>query len=210
MTDKGYFVITDICGYTEYLMRSELDHTKEILQYLFNAQIEAIKPPFVISDFHGDAIFMYVPETSVVAPQSMLEDLEKLYFVFADTLQQMENNLTCTCRACRNMPKLGLKMVIHYREYVLQKIGDREKLLGADVIVPHRMLKNHVTEETGIPCYALFSEAAAQPLHLSELAHPLVSYSESYEHIGEVKMQILDLQEVRLREQEKSSRYRST
>jgi hypothetical protein len=162
MTNKGYFVITDICGYTEYLMRSELDLAKEMLQYLFNAQLEATKPSFVISDFHGDAIFMYIPETNFIAPQSMLEALENLNFVFADTLQHMQSNLICTCRACRNMPKLGLKMVIHYGEYVLQKIGDSEKLLGADVIVPHRMLKNHVIEETGIPCYELFSEAAAR------------------------------------------------
>jgi len=204
MTDKGYFVITDICGYTEYLVLSELDHANEILQYLFNAQIEAIKPPFVISDFHGDAIFIYIPETNFIAPQSMLEALENLYFVFADTLQQMQSNLICTSRACRNMPKLGLKMVIDYGEYVLQKIGDRERLLGADVIVPHRMLKNQVTEETGIACYALFSEAVAQRLKLSELADPLTPYSESYEHIGEVKMQVLDLHQIWQREQKKN------
>jgi hypothetical protein len=181
MANKGYFVITDICGYTEYLVISEPDHANEILQYLFNAQIEAIKPPFMISDFHGDAMFMYVPETNFVAPQSMLEALENFYFVFADTLQQVQSYTDCTCR---NMPKLGLKMVIHCGEYVFLKIGDSEKLLGADVILPHRMLKNHVIEETGIACYALFSEAAAQPLHLSELAYPLTPYSDVYEHIG--------------------------
>jgi hypothetical protein len=87
---------------------------------------------------------------------------------------------------------------------VLQKIGDSERILGADVIVPHRMPKNHLTEEIGIACYALFSEAAAQPLHLSELVYPLIPYSESYEHIGEVKMQVLNLQEVWQREQEKN------
>lgn len=63
-----------------------------------------------------------------------------------------------------------------------------------------------MTEEIGIPCYALFSEAAAQPLHLSELVYPLIPYSESYEHIGEVKMQVLDLHELWQREQEKISR----
>ena len=84
MANKGYFVITDICGYIEYLVHSELDHTNEILQYLFNTQIEAIKHPFVISDFHGDAIFMYVPKTNFVAQQNMLEALEELCFVFAN------------------------------------------------------------------------------------------------------------------------------
>jgi hypothetical protein len=101
------------------------------------------------------------------------------------------------------MSKLDLKMVIHYGEYAIQKLGDREELLGADVIVPHRMLKNRVIEQTGIESYALFSAAAAEASNLSQLAYPLVAHSEVYEHIGEVNMQVLDLRKVWEREQEK-------
>ena len=75
--------------------------------------------------------------------------------------------------------------------------------MGADVIVPHRMLKNHVIERTGIQSYALFSEAAAEAANLYQLAYPLVPHSEVYEHIGEVDMQVLDLRVVWEREQEK-------
>jgi hypothetical protein len=203
MAKKGYFILTDISGYTEFLTRSELDHAQEALQSLFDVQLDHIKHPFVISGFRGDAIFMYVPETHFCEPQTLLESLENLYFVFADTLRQMIYNTTCKCRACQNMSRLDLKIVIHYGEYVLQKLGDREELLGADVIVPHRMLKNRVIEQTGIESYALFSEAAAEAARLSELAYPLVAHSEVYEHIGEVNMQVLDLREVWEHEQEK-------
>jgi hypothetical protein len=203
MVQKGFFILTDISGYTEFLTQSELDHAQETLQALFDVQLANIKHPFVISGFRGDAIFLYVPETNFCAPQTLLESLENLYFVFADTLRQMIYNTTCTCRACKNMSKLDLKMVIHYGDYAIQKLGDREELLGADVIVPHRMLKNHVIEQTGVESYALFSEAAAEALKLSELAYPLIPYSEAYEHIGEVKMQVLDLHKVWEREQDK-------
>jgi len=94
-------------------------------------------------------------------------------------------------------------MVIHYGEYVIQKLADREELLGADVIVPHRMLKNSVIEQTGIKSYALFSDAAAEASKLSQLAYPLIAHSEVYAHIGEVNMQVLDLRNVWEREQEK-------
>ncbi|HZJ24255.1 MAG TPA: hypothetical protein VFD54_13145, partial [Anaerolineales bacterium] len=90
MANKGYFLITDISGYTEYLTESELDHAHEILQSLFDAQLKAIKHPFIISGFRGDAIFMYVPETNFIQAQSFLEALENFYIVFADTLQQMQ------------------------------------------------------------------------------------------------------------------------
>jgi hypothetical protein len=203
MVQKGYFILTDISGYTEFLTKSELDHAQEALQNLFDVQLAHIKYPFVISGFRGDAIFMYVPETNICEPQTILEALENLFFVFADTLRQMILNTTCTCRACQNMSGLDLKMVIHYGEYVIQKLGDREELLGADVIVPHRMLKNNVIEQTGIESYALFSDAAAQASKLSQLAYPLVPHSEVYAHLGEVKMHVLDLRKVWEREQEK-------
>jgi hypothetical protein len=193
MATKGFFIITDISGYTEYLTESELDHAHEILQSLFDAQLELIKFPLKISGFRGDAIFMYTPELCFVNPQTFLETLENLYVVFLETLQQMQFNTTCPCRACRNIHKLDLKMCIHYGEYIVQKLGDREELLGADVIVPHRMLKNRVTEQTGVKAYALFSQAAADALRLSELSQPLVPHTESYEYLGEVKMQVFDL-----------------
>jgi len=203
MTKKGYFILTDISGYTEFLTRSELDHAQDALQNLFDVQLAHIKYPFVISGFRGDAIFLYVPEEHFCIPQTLLETLENLYFVFTDALRQMIYNTTCTCRACQNMSRLDLKMVVHYGEYAIQKFGDREELLGADVIVPHRMLKNRVIEQTGIESYALFSAAAAEASSLSQLAYPLVDHTEVYEHIGEVKMQVLDLRQVWEREQEK-------
>jgi uncharacterized protein YndB with AHSA1/START domain len=203
MAQKGYFILTDISGYTEFLTKSELDHAHDALQNLFDAQLAQIKHPFKISGYRGDAIFMYVPDTDFCEPQTFLESLERLYFVFVNTRRQMIYNTTCTCRACRNISKLDLKMVIHHGEYVIQKLGDREELLGADVIVPHRMLKNRVIEQTGIECYALFSDAAAETSQLLQLAYPLVAHSEIYEHIGEVKMQVLDLRKAWEREQEK-------
>ncbi|MFN8425594.1 MAG: DUF2652 domain-containing protein [Anaerolineales bacterium] len=83
------------------------------------------------------------------------------------------------------------------------KLGDREELLGADVIVPHRMLKNHVIEQTGINSYALFSVAAANALELQRLCEPLTPYKEAYEHIGEVNMLVHDLKSAWDREEER-------
>ena len=193
MATKGYFLITDISGYTEYLTKSELEHAHETLQSLFDAQLAHIGFPLHISGFRGDAIFMYVPETDFINPQSLVETLENQYIVFSETLQQMRLNTTCTCNACKNMNLLDLKASVHYGEYLVQKLGDKEELLGADVIVPHRMLKNHVIEKTGIKAYAIFSDAAATKLNLKSLCDPLIPISETYEHLGEVQIQVHNL-----------------
>lgn len=168
MAPRGFFIITDSSGYTEYLTESELDHAHEILPSLFDAQLKQIKFPLKISGFRGDAIFMYTPELCFVNPQTFLETLENLSIVFLETLQQMQFSTSCPCRACRTMNKLDLKICVHNGDDIVQKLGDHEELLGADVIFPHRMLKNRVIEQTGIKAYALFSEAAASALRLSE------------------------------------------
>jgi hypothetical protein len=38
MVNKGYFIITDISGYTDFLTKSELDHAQDALQSLFDVQ----------------------------------------------------------------------------------------------------------------------------------------------------------------------------
>jgi len=190
---KGHFVITDISGYTEFLTQSELEHANEVLQSLFRAQLAHIKPPFVISGFLGDAIFMYIPETGIIQPQSVLEALENLYCSFSSTREQLQYHNTCLCRACQGISLLDLKMVSHYGNYIIQQLGDREELMDPDVIVTHRMLKNHVVEQTGIKSYWLFSESAMHALQLREFCDSLYDYAESYEHLGQVKMGVYDL-----------------
>jgi hypothetical protein len=74
---KGYFILTDISGYTEFLTESELEHAHETLQSLFDVQLANIKFPLKISGFRGDAIFIYTPEACFVNPQTFLETLEK-------------------------------------------------------------------------------------------------------------------------------------
>jgi hypothetical protein len=193
MADKGYFIITDISGYTEYLTKSELEHAHATLQGLFDAQLAHLKFPLHISGFRGDAIFMYVPESEFINPQSLVEVLENQYIVFSETLQQMVLNTTCQCNACKNMKLLDLKAAVHYGEYMIQKLGDKEELLGADVIIPHRMLKNHVVEETGVTAYAIFSDTAANKLNLQNLCDPLIPHTETYEHLGEMHVHVHNL-----------------
>jgi hypothetical protein len=76
---------------------------------------------------------------------------------------------------------------------MIQKLMDKEELLGTDVIVPHRMLKNHVIEETGVEAYILFSDTAAKKLNLKNLCNPLIPHTETYEHLGEVQTHVYNL-----------------
>lgn len=193
MIHKGYFVITDISGYTSFLTTAELAHAHHILQTLLEAQIDKLKIPFVISNFQGDAILSYINEKELVEKQTLVECIEQLYFSFLEKREHMAFNSTCSCRACANVSDLDLKIFVHHGEYMIQKLLGREELIGADVILAHRMMKNKVIEQTNIPAYALFTDKASNELGLEDFCEDLIPYKDNYEHVGDVGMKVHSL-----------------
>jgi hypothetical protein len=60
----------------------------------------------------------------------------------------------CPCDACEETNDMRLKFVAHVGEVAEQTIRHRRKLVGIDVILVHRLLKNAVEE----PEYVLLSD----------------------------------------------------
>jgi len=193
MASKGYFVIADITGYTAFLSQTELDHAEAILSTLFNTLLETLQPPLIVSNFQGDAILSYAPEGSFIQSQTLIEGLENTYCVFSDIRDRMQHNTTCPCKACRNICNLDLKLFIHSGSYLVQQIGSRQELMGPDVILAHRMMKNSVKEQIGITAYMLITETAAVKMQLGDLRDEMKRYAMTYEHLGEVEMLVHDL-----------------
>jgi len=196
MTQTGFFLIADVTGYTAFLTQSELEHAQGILEGLFEALLENLETPLVLSNFEGDAILCYAPDSAVVQGHAILEAAENLYCAFADALGTMERNTTCPCNACTKIPDLDLKLVIHHGEFVLQKMGDRRELTGPDVILTHRLLKNDVAAATGIKAYALVTEQAVAAMKADDYFADLPSQTEEHEHIGGTKYYIHSLEPV--------------
>jgi hypothetical protein len=197
MAQTGYFLIADISGYTAFLTQAELEHAQDILENLFHALLDNIKPPLVVSKLEGDAIFCYAPDGSFLRGQTLLETIENIYHVFSSTRERMHRNTTCTCTACTLIPTLDLKFVLHHGEYVISNMGVQKELQGSDVIVVHRLLKNSVDETFKTKSYAFLSQTAATAMKIEEICHSeMKPHKEEYEHIGEVAGFVHDLKAV--------------
>lgn len=190
-TQSGYLVLADISGYTPYLAGVELLHARDVLSDLLELIVEHFKPLLTIAKFEGDAVFAYVPKTEVLRDETLLEILETTYLAFRDRREGIRRLTTCKCNACRAIPELDMKFVVHYGEYVLQDISGGSELLGPDVTLAHRLLKNHVGESTGWRAYILFTDAGLKQMDLQlENLHEQI---EEYEHLGEVRTHSMDL-----------------
>jgi len=187
---KGYMLIADISGYTQFLTSSELDHANPILQSLLQAVAEQIDAPLQFWKLEGDAVLAYSPRQELVSGDLLLTFCENLYNAFATRRQDIVANTTCPCRACANAGGLDLKVIVHFGAFDEMQVGPVKDLSGADVILVHRMTKTEAAAETGVRSYALFSDAAVQAMQLQAAMEP---YSQPFEHFGDVSMQVYDL-----------------
>lgn len=195
-THNGYFLIADITGYTNYLSSSELDHAQGTLTALLNLLIAHTKPPLVISRLAGDAVISYGLRDHFFQGQTFIELIEDTYVAFRRAIDLMVLNTTCECNACRNIRSLDLKFFVHYGVFGIQKLDAHDEMVGADVIAIHRLLKNSVTEKTGIRAYALYSDAAIRQLGLEEICAKMTPHEETYEHVGTVPVWVQDMHPV--------------
>ncbi len=187
----GYLVLADISGYTSFVAGTELTHAQEILTELLELVVQRFTALLTLSKLEGDAVFAYAPEVKIPRGETLLELVEATYAAFRDRRDGVQRRTTCECRACRAIPTLDLKFIVHHGDYMVQRISGIHELVGSDVNLIHRLLKNHVAEVTGWRAYAMFTEAALAHMHLQlDDTHP---QPETYEHLGTVQTASLDL-----------------
>ena len=190
-TQHGYLLLADISGYTSHVASTELTHSQDILSELLELIIERFIPLLTIAKIEGDAIFAYAPETKIARGEAILELIESTYVAFRSRRDAAQRRTTCTCNACRNIPNLDLKFITHHGDYFVQDIAGIKELVGSDVNLIHRLLKNHVSEAKGWHAYALFTKQSLH--HLDVQPEGLYVSIESYEHLGEVCTLSMDL-----------------
>ena len=187
------FLIADISGYTGYLADVELDHAQDILADLIGAVVTALRPGFRLAKLEGDAAFTFAT-TERIDGSMLLDTIERCYFGFRRRRRDVRQATSCECNACVRIPDLDLKFVVHHGAAIQQKVAGRQELLGSDVIVAHRLLKNEVVEKLGMSAYALLSQACIDASDIDPAALGMREHTETYDRIGDVPAWAHDLE----------------
>ncbi len=191
---SGYLLLADISGYTKFLTGTELEHSHAIVTELTKLIRSRLVPPMRFVKLEGDAVFCFAGADAFPDGEQVLELVESCYFDFTSRLLDMTRSTTCACDACRAIGGLGLKFIVHFGEFIVDRDDDgRVDLAGPEVILAHRLLKNTVIESGGPKAYA-FMSAKCFPQRQHELTLPV--HSESYDSFGEVTGFVQDLADV--------------
>jgi Protein of unknown function (DUF2652) len=190
-SQRALLLIADIGGYTEYMgtHRMSLAHAEVNTARLLEVVIDAAGD-FDLIEIEGDAAFLSRQVDTLdgdATVAAMSQAVVGMHRAFHRERRYVASNL-CPCDSCVQADNLKLKFVAHIGEVATQTIRARRKLVGIDVILVHRLLKNPVQ----LPEYVLFSEelyrtgGAALSAPVNELSHDL-------EGIGPVRTYHVDI-----------------
>jgi hypothetical protein len=190
-SERAALLIADIGGYTEYMgsHRMSLAHAEVNTARMLERMIQAARG-FDLVEIEGDAAFLSRrahsrdPDTTVT---DILQVAVAMHRAFHLERQYVATNL-CPCGGCKEAGNLKLKFVAHVGEVATQSIRGHTKLVGIDVILVHRLLKNTVS----IPEYVLVSEELYSTDQAS-VPGPVNEISSDLEGIGTVRAYFVDV-----------------
>ena len=183
----GYIAIADISGYTAFVADTEIEHSREILAELLEVTSRELERHLRLSRVQGDALVCVGEEDEVIPC------LEDAFLSFHRRVRAMVAATTCPCNACRSVPNLTLKFVAQHGTYSTVTVRGTVDLVGADVNIAFRLLKNHVPSHE----YILATNSVLE--RLPALARErFVLISEDYD-LGHVEAGYRDLHDLRER-----------
>jgi hypothetical protein len=189
MATEGTFILADIGGYTGFLTGVGIEHGKEITSHLLNSLLKCNRGRWKLANIEGDCLFLY--REGREPPAELLDHLHTMYEDFCDRTIDIAQRASCPCGACTRTNDLSLKFIVHAGQFDRQRIGNREELIGPDIVIAHRLLKN----SAGLSEYALLTEGYT--LGVTPDGLPSVNGGDDAEGIGRVPWVALDLAPVR-------------
>ncbi len=165
METKGLLFIPDISGFTQFVNKTEIEHSRFILESLLEVLIDANQLGLEISEVEGDAILFY-KFGSAPEMRELYGQVQRMFCDFHRRLWEADPGSVCQCVPCATAIKaLSLKVVTHYGEFTSYNVKNFSKLLGKDVIVAHQLLKNDIPEhEYWLVTSDLMQQQAPAPL----------------------------------------------
>jgi hypothetical protein len=186
-SESGFLVLADISGFTAFVTATELEHGADVTGVLLEGVMAALAPPFEIQELEGDAVFALASdeardaEAREAEDRALIEAFNRAFAAFSERQQGMALDMSCSCRACRGVLALSLKLIVHHGSFMRQVVRGKSRLAGPDIILAHQFLKNDVEPRT----YVLFTDTAVERLGIDPGAAGMTRYTGRYAHFDD-------------------------
>lgn len=196
MAKPSLIFIPDISGFTKFVTETEVSHSHHIITELITVIIDQNFLNLKISGIEGDAVLFY----RIGSPPTLselFEQTKKMFISFHSYLNSIEHNNVCQCGACSSASHLTLKFIAHYGELEEVNIVKFNKLIGSDVILVHRLLKNNIPSHEYLLLTENYIKSLPKEIELNDLWSRLENNTDEFKNFGKVNSKYLSLKELR-------------
>lgn len=186
-TQPALLLIPDISGFTRFIEEANHPQAPHLVADLLEILIEANCLDLQVAEIQGDAILFYRlgPAPSVA---ELVTQCRRIFLDFLNYLQLVVRDTDSELAAALHAAGLTIKIIGHYGRVSVADIREFRKLLGRDVIVAHRLLKNNVAGSE----YVLLTEGYLSTQPPAEVARcfawtRLQRSATAYEYLGEIQ-----------------------
>lgn len=180
------FCIPDLTGFTKFITSTDDTlFSQKVISNVLNKLIGSNILALSVAEIEGDAIFFYrsgrLPAISKVAKQCKI-----LFETFNNVIDSYQKSDPENHNKYLANNQLGIKIIIHFGHINTTKIKGRTKLMGEDVILAHKLLKNSVA----IPSYILLTDKYLEKLRDKKVVKNWFDWEklkrgrDKYEHFG--------------------------
>lgn len=181
---RGVIILADISGYTGLLAAAELSTATKVVAHITERVFRATTPAFIVNELEGDALFTYTvePPSGEELFRLTLGQLEAYADAFYHAMEELSASTLQHDQSLQTLlANVSMKFVVHYGSFQFHSIGPFTKLVGPDVILAHRLLKNAVDSDS----YFLFTKDFLA-LDIDEAHAKATTHVETVRHFGSV------------------------
>ncbi len=196
MPTQSLLFIPDISGFTKFITETELTHSQHIISELISVIINQNELNLKISEIEGDAVLFY-RKGNPPAFKELIDQAKKMFISFHSYLNSIEQNNVCQCGACSTVSNLTLKFISHYGELEEVAIDKFNKLIGSDVILVHRLLKNSISSHEYILLTENYLTHQGENINEFNALGGLQNNTEEIDNFGKINSKYISLTELK-------------
>jgi len=176
--------IPDITGFTRFVTENEIEFIRKIIPGLLRNMVDSNSINLKVSEIEGDSVVFY--RFGALPPlEEIAEQCKAFYINFNLQLLKLMQKHADDLHESVSSNRLSLKIIVHASEMTVTEINGHTKLIGEDVIIAHKLLKNSIPD----PEYILLTEKLLENYPTEKIKsvfdwNPLVPGKDEYEFIG--------------------------
>lgn len=196
MQNQTLIFIPDISGFTEFVNQTAIEHSQHIISELLEIIIDANQLNFKISEIEGDAVLFYKVD-SIPTITDIFNQSKEMFIRFHSYLAEIEATNVCQCGACKTASNLTLKFITHLGETKEVQIKNFKKLIGSDLILAHKLLKNTIPSSEYLLVTEKYLSNSAEDIKILENWVKVENSTTNFESFGDVSSKFIDFKPLR-------------